>query len=65
MIELKKVSQEDQDLEDEVTHLLSEWLNDAAPLGEEAYRLPARAVIDRVKKALRKKSPERTVRTDG
>ena len=32
-------------LEDKATHLLSEHLNDNAPIGEEAYRPAARAVI--------------------
>lgn len=35
-------------LEDRVTHLLSEWLNDNAPIGEERYREPAKAVIKEV-----------------
>lgn len=35
-------------LEDRITHLLSEWLNDKAPLGQEAYRRPAKAVIQEI-----------------
>lgn len=35
-------------LEDRVTHLLSEWLNNNAPIGEERYREPAKAVIKEV-----------------
>jgi len=31
--------------EDEIAHVLSEWLNDDAPLGEAAYLHPARAVL--------------------
>ena len=38
----------DQKLEDRITHLLSEWLNDNAPIGEERYRSPAKAVIKEV-----------------
>jgi hypothetical protein len=32
-------------LEDQCTHTLSEWLNNSAPIGEERYREPAKAVI--------------------
>lgn len=30
---------------DHATFILSEWLNDAAPLGERRYREPARALL--------------------
>jgi hypothetical protein len=40
----------DKKLEDRITHVLSEWLNDNAPIGEERYRAPAKAVIDEVLK---------------
>ena len=35
-------------LEDRITYILSEWLNDNAPLGQERYRLPAKAVIKEI-----------------
>lgn len=35
-------------LEDKITKMLSEWLNDNAPIGEESYRKPAQAVIKEV-----------------
>jgi hypothetical protein len=44
------------ELENKITHLLSEWLNDMAPLGQERYRAPAKAVIAEVKKSLVAKS---------
>ena len=37
-------------LEDRITYLLSEWLNDNAPLGQERYRAPAKAVIEEFRK---------------
>ena len=30
---------------DYATHVLSEWLNDHAPIGEQRYREPARMVL--------------------
>jgi hypothetical protein len=44
-----------ENLEDRITYLLSEWLNDSAPLGQEKYRAPAKAVIEEVKKFKAKK----------
>lgn len=46
------------ELEDRVTHILSEWLNDSAPLGEENYREPAKAVLKEVSKKCCKKCLE-------
>jgi len=42
-------------IEDRVTYLLSEWLNDSAPLGQERYREPAKAVIREVEAWLKAK----------
>lgn len=47
-----------KELEDLVTHLLSEWLNDNAPLGEERYRQPAKAAIAEVQKFMKDASGE-------
>jgi hypothetical protein len=44
-------------LEDRVTYVLSEWLNDSAPLGQERYREPAKAVIEIVKDFMARKEP--------
>lgn len=44
--------EKDLKLEDRITHMLSEWLNDMAPIGESAYRAPAKAVIAEIKKEL-------------
>jgi hypothetical protein len=52
MAKPKKTTAADQQLEDRITHLLSEWLNDNAPLGEERYRLPAQAAIKEVRAEL-------------
>ena len=38
-----------KELENLITHVLSEWLNDNAPIGEEHYRKPAIAVIEKVR----------------
>lgn len=35
----------DEDRLQYATHILSEWLNDRAPLGEQRYREPARALL--------------------
>jgi hypothetical protein len=44
IIELCKI-ESGKKLEDEVTHVLSEWFNDYAPLGEEDFRKGARKFI--------------------
>lgn len=38
-------------LENRCTKLLSEWLNDNAPIGEEQFRAPAKAIIKEVLQA--------------
>lgn len=49
-------------LEDRITHLLSEWLNDNAPIGENRYREPAKAAIKEIQEFLKATSG---VRDDG
>ena len=44
-----------KNIEDRITFILSEWLNENAPIGQERYREPAKAVIKEVEKFKAKK----------